>query len=510
MRFLIFLSAYLLVHPPGLISQVNLNFEKGLNGWTILGKDVEITRETVPGIVERSCVKLGPAFGGISQRVSTSGLRILDFQIRLRSSDSGTKAYCFARFFDSAGHQILEMRSGPYRSPQYQQGGEYAETPPFCRYVDLGVERDSSEQGIVFVDSASLSLEEGEPPRINRFAGSLDQCLHPFWSTDSVYDEAVLMYGERGQGATGRLLGEPAEILAVRSYDGQREFRLGRDYALSGRTLTRLSGSGMPFRTDSSFDKSDLAWYNLQSAWILVTYRPKQSWQGPRPFLRAPTLNRSLARLRSRSPLHIVVLGMSISRGMDVSGYDQVPPYQPTYAQLFRYGLSRQFSDHSIQLDNAGLPGATVDWGADYASVYVNPLHPDLLVIDFGMNDFWRTEPQDFARSVEKIIREVRSENPACEFLLISNMLFDPDYIIDSDPHKSWYRNNFKGYGLAMKAMQSPGIANLDMTSLTESLYQAKKAKDFLVNPLHPNDYLVRWYAQCLLALFPPDQKKNR
>jgi len=30
--------------------------------------------------------------------------------------------------------------------------------------------------------------------------------------------------------------------------------------------------------------------------------------------------------------------------------------------------------------------------------------------------------------------------------------------------------------------------------------FDGKKAKDRIVNPLHPNDYLARWYAQALLA----------
>jgi hypothetical protein len=40
------------------------------------------------------------------------------------------------------------------------------------------------------------------------------------------------------------------------------------------------------------------------------------------------------------------------------------------------------------------------------------------------------------------------------------------------------------------------------MTSLSGFLYKKKKAKDFLANPLHPNDYMTRWYAQCMTALF--------
>ena len=39
------------------------------------------------------------------------------------------------------------------------------------------------------------------------------------------------------------------------------------------------------------------------------------------------------------------------------------------------------------------------------------------------------------------------------------------------------------------------------MYATGDAIYRRKKAKDCLVNPLHPNDYLARWYAQSLTAL---------
>jgi len=40
----------------------------------------------------------------------------------------------------------------------------------------------------------------------------------------------------------------------------------------------------------------------------------------------------------------------------------------------------------------------------------------------------------------------------------------------------------------------------MDMTTLSDAIYKRKKARDCIVNPLHPNDYLARWYAQGMLA----------
>ena len=53
-----------------------------------------------------------------------------------------------------------------------------------------------------------------------------------------------------------------------------------------------------------------------------------------------------------------------------------------------------------------------------------------------------------------------------------------------------------------LKSLEGPGIAVLDMTTLSETIFQRKGAKHCIANSLHPNDYLARWYAQGLTALF--------
>ncbi len=39
------------------------------------------------------------------------------------------------------------------------------------------------------------------------------------------------------------------------------------------------------------------------------------------------------------------------------------------------------------------------------------------------------------------------------------------------------------------------------MNAISGTLLAAKKPKDLIANPLHPNDFLARWYAQGLAAL---------
>jgi hypothetical protein len=117
------------------------------------------------------------------------------------------------------------------------------------------------------------------------------------------------------------------------------------------------------------------------------------------------------------------------------------------------------------------------------------------------MNDFWRLTPAQFKGYIETIMSKVKAQNPKVEFLLLSNMKFDPAYILDSDKNKSFYLSNMEGYSKVLQRMETKGVINLDMTAISDFLYQKKKAKDCISNPLHPNDYMARWYAQGMAEL---------
>jgi lysophospholipase L1-like esterase len=262
----------------------------------------------------------------------------------------------------------------------------------------------------------------------------------------------------------------------------------------------------MRFRADTSFDKKDLAWYNLQSQWVVVSYTHHDRWRGPVPAYSGARLPRVMELLRRGRPVRVVAYGMSITRGMNVSGYDGVAPYMPTYVSLFANAVQARYPRAAVELYNAGLPGSTVAWGAQYAEDYVVPLHPDLVLLDFGMNDFWRMRPDEFRDSVKTMIRKIRAGDPRAEFILLSNMKFDPAYVADSDRNKAFYMENLAGYHTVLRALEGPGVVGLDMTDISGVLYTRKKARDCIVNPLHPNDYLARWYAQGLAGLIVQDK----
>jgi hypothetical protein len=426
---------------------------------------------------------------------------ILQYSVNIKNSDTRIKGYSYIRFYDISDRELMSYRTDPITSPTFVQSGIYTEAPPFTKYAKIGIVTDSLNAGSLYADSLKVQLNIDRPTITQVPHCNLDEYMRPFWNSDTIYNETVLIYSESGKTAMGKLLFKPDHIISVKSYDLSREYKKGIDYTIQTNTIIKSTHSVMPYRTDASFDHGDLAWYNLQSQWIVVTYTHHDKWTGPLPVFKGDKLPLLMAKLKSKLPVRIIGYGMSITRGQDVSSYVNRSPFMPTYLDLFVRQLGKNYHHDKIELVNAGLPGALVSWGASNAEKYINPVHPDLVIIDFGMNDFWRYTPDEFKGYIQTIIKKVKKENPKTEFLLISNMDFDPSYILDTDKYKSFYTSNMKGYNKVLQQMETTGVINLDMTTLSDSIYSRKKAKDCISNPLHPNDYLARWYAQSLTAM---------
>ena len=453
----------------------------------------------LPFGVKQGRVEIGEGEGEKARRIAIGPLALISYDVKLRPETKEVKAYSFMRCYDSADRLLLEYKIPVSFTGKYEETGNYTETPPGTSYVIIGAGQEGAG-GMLEVGDWKIEPNIGETGARHVPLCNLREYMKPFWDSDTIYNETVLLYSAGGV-TDGRLLFQPDKILSVRNFGLDTTYREGMDYGVSGRTITRLAGSRMPFRTDSSFDKKDLAWYNLQSQWVVVTYMHHDKWEGPVPGYKGGSVARTMGMLHAGRPVTVVAYGMSITRGMDVSGYDGVAPFMPSYLDLFARGLRRRYGGTPVRLYNAGLPGSTVAWGAQYVRQYVNPLHPDLVVIDFGMNDFWRMPPAEFRDSVRSIMRQVRAGAPAAEFLLLANMKFDPEYVLDSDSAKAFYTGNLAGYRDVLQEMEGAGVVMLDMTTLSDAIYRRKKAKDCIVNPLHPNDYLARWYAQMLATL---------
>ncbi|HVT99776.1 MAG TPA: glycosyl hydrolase, partial [Acidobacteriaceae bacterium] len=394
------------------------------------------------------------------------------------------------------------------RSPTDIRPGKAADTladyfrpHPLTASVEISVDKDDTS-ATVTLDHLELDVYHDDDPALQRTQDPAE-LLRPFWKGRRVTDEAVLLTSHNGEAATGTLMFRPARIVAVTSYDGATQYREGVDYTVQGRTLVAANSAIRQVR-ESDLLHGDLAWNVIGGKQILVTYEHDDAWTGPvQPYV-GDQLPNTLRILRARQPLRIVACGDSITYGIGSSHMEKIPPYQPPWVNLFAAELRRQWNDPGIALYNASQSGADSNWAKNMAGRMVASLHPDLVLVAFGQNDFWSVSADTFAANVSAVMATVRETNPQAEFLLVSTMRFDPAYSVNPE-----YWRRVTEYDARLRAMTAQGIQLVDMTAISGAVFAAKSPRDCLNDPLHPNDYLARWYAQSLVAALSPDHEAD-
>lgn len=470
---------------------VNGGFAAGLKGWRITG-DVHLQTNSLDGKV---CACIGPGAGSLAQRVETGSGNPLTVTAIIQSKLTNGWLLTL-RFLDKHGREIMKVDSIndiKVKGVNPQKIEHYMQPHPLTKWVTVTLSKDSSE-GSVLVEHVGLDMPDENAVRLKP-ACNLDEAMQPFWLGPEIHDEAVLMLSKDGKAATGRLMFHPIGNLLVRDYGLMTNYNEGVDYTVHGRTLVCTESSRMPRVRDEDLQKGEYKWNVVGGKQVMVTYEHYDLWTNLFPEYVRGELPDTMKKLQARKPLTIVAYGDSITHGYGESRLSHIRPFLPPWPELVVHRLKALYKDPHIQFYNSSQSGATSQWGRDYAQRMVNSLNPDLVLVAFGQNDFWSISPDAFEANIADIIHTVRAQNPKAEFLLISPLRFDPEYTTNSA-----YWNSVGDYAKRMKAMTGPGVQYVDMTTVSEWVYAAKKPKDCMNDPLHPNDYFARWYAQCIVA----------
>lgn len=479
---------------------VNPSFASGLSGWQTQG-DVHVQKNAVD--TGAHSVILGPGSGSVSQRIVAGGANHMMIEATVHSQPAGL-AILSVRCLDKDGQELMTLRSpADIRAGKEPDTFEqYFRPHPLTARVEIAVTKDGG-QGTVTLNRLELDIYHDDDPVLES-KQDVSELMRPFWRGRLVSDEAVLLTSRDGGPATGTLMFRPARIVSVRSYDGATQYREGADYSVQGRTVIAVANSAISQVREPDLVKGDLAWNVIGGKQVLVTYEHEDSWTGPvQPYVGAE-LPVTLRLLRAHEPLRIVAYGDSITYGLGSSRMRKIGPYQPPWVELFAGELRRQWNDPDIALYNSAQSGADSTWARNMAERMVASLHPDLVLIAFGQNDFWSISPEDFSANISAVIQSVRQSSPQAEFLLVSTMRFDPAY--SSDPG---YWERVTEYQARLRAMVTKGVQLVDMTAISGAIFAAKSPRDCLNDPLHPNDYLSRWYAQSLLAALSPEGRQS-
>ena len=367
---------------------------------------------------------------------------------------------------------------------------------------------------ILFLSIDITNAQETAPTKKNKWMPylNLHQYLEPFWKADTIYDETIQPIKEENGLPEANLLFKAKKIISVKNSYLTKEFRRGSDWIYKKGKIILPTNSSAPY-----FDKKELLFNTEKQGWSMpgketgtyvlfhegpffsskqlkVTYvrENNENWKGPVPVFAESLLPKTIEKLQKKDTINIVYYGDSITEGANVSGFINVPPFLPTWADMITYNLE---SHYHVQINsvNLGVGGTTSQWGAENVSRVVAH-KPDLTIIAFGMNDgTLKVSPENFRTNIQSMIDNIRKDNADAEFILVSTMLANPISTFSHD------QELFKA---VLESLAGQGIVIADITGVHKELLKYKSYQDMTGNNInHPNDYLARWYAQFISGL---------
>lgn len=351
----------------------------------------------------------------------------------------------------------------------------------------------------------------------------LKKYTQPYWKSQIVYNETVMFVADAQGNVPEKKLAFPiAKVLEVRDSTLGTQYAEGTDYAVTGEGSLRLTGgSRIPVTVFADYyveqDKGAGALSKSQPGRYLdygegdyfyrkqvcVTYIRTEEYQGPAPVFRAEGLPATLAKLKNRENLKIVFYGDSITTGCNASGNYDALPNMPRFDQMTVSRLKDWYGydGTDISLVNTAMGGWLSENGKGELQTRVLDHNPDLVVLGFGMNDgTWNISEDVFGANIDFMVRKLKAANPACEVLLLSTMLPNPD--ATTAANGDFFKKQ-KDYLPVLRQIADgyEGVEVADVTSLHEQLLLRKDYCDMTGNNVnHPSDFLVRVYAQVILS----------
>lgn len=343
--------------------------------------------------------------------------------------------------------------------------------------------------------------------------GELIRGSEAIWKAAVMEGDPLFFVQQAGQAlASARLLFVPKALPRLTKATGEVTYVAGRDFTWQpgGREIVLTPKSRIPFRTqvllppgspDSIAATPDGTKHLLfgegrffHDQQVLAAYEPAERWNGPVPTADATGLARTLARLASRQPVKVVVLGDSISTGLNASGVVGAPPGLLGYPDLVAERLRRRFGG-PVTLVNFSVSGMGAPWGIAQMPAAIAE-QPDLFLIAFGMNDASaRTSPADFLKNIRQMADAMRSARPACDVIGVATMTANPAWNCSAPELYRAYRDE-------LVTLRAPGLAVADVTSVWSWIVGRKYYLDLTGNGVnHPNDFGHRLYADVILAL---------
>lgn len=341
-------------------------------------------------------------------------------------------------------------------------------------------------------------------------AYSLEKYTKPYWNSNIIYNESVMpLENKDGSVPTIQLMYDIKDIVEVRNSALNVKYTEGVDYTVEDGKFKVIPGGAIA-TIDYSFMYPSSSSSNTQpdtthgymyfaeggvfhSMQLAITYTPNSAWGGARPERKASLLPKTMAKLEAGQDLNIVLLGDSISTGANSTGFVGTAPYTQNWFEMVNTTLTNKYGS-KINFTNLSVGGMDSAWGMTQAATAASK-SPDLVIIGFGMNDGSGAVPvATFKSNTQSIMNTIKASNPNVEFILVSTMLSNPD----------WGAAHYQPLYLpALESLEGSGCAVADITTPHTYILSRKRYVDMTANHVnHPNDFIVRLYAQVMNEVF--------
>ncbi len=127
---------------------------------------------------------------------------------------------------------------------------------------------------------------------------------------------------------------------------------------------------------------------------------------------------RTIDLMRSGKPVRFVALGDSLTYGWMA---------ERGYLDFLQEMLKERHPESAVRFINRGVPGDTAEGGLRRLKAEVIDCDPDLVLVQFGLNDAFSGCPvSSYGASIERIVERLRRETRAEVLLVTSVALADP------------------------------------------------------------------------------------
>lgn len=338
-----------------------------------------------------------------------------------------------------------------------------------------------------------------------------EQYLIPYWTGDTMYDEAAFVLESADGGIEPiSLLYQPDEILRVTDSTLTVTYEEGRDYVFEDGVLRILPDGTVPCMNykeyyldepieGKSFMRQNGKWLAFAETVLMypkqiaVTYRHHDRWDRYIPAAQGAKLPRLLHKLSHKEPVRILLFGDSICAGGNATSRSGRSPYQPMFIDLFVNELRRKYGYDDITFVNTSVGGKSSAWGRETVEENALAEDYDLAIIGFGMNNS-ATPLSDFKEDIRVIRDRILEKHPETECILIATM------VANEELKGFWGMQNRQQEVLYELADEGEHTVVANMTEYHLALLKTKHFYDMTGNNVnHPNDFLIRGYAHLLL-----------